>query len=189
MFPIPGAYNKKECTMKKTEVKRFDSLYSRHLKLLKIQGKSDSTIDAYSSAVRRLRDHFDRLGLQFFWQFVLKKEWQWIDIVKSPKVKSIPDILTPTEIERLVNATQKMCMWQSCCYLSFLAVAFSAFSFRCYAVNAVAFNAFRFAFFYFNAVDQADRPLTHNAAIHGHILSASEKNVLVKLYCYTGAFL
>jgi hypothetical protein len=25
--------------MKKTEVKRFDSLYSRHLKLLKIQGK------------------------------------------------------------------------------------------------------------------------------------------------------
>ena len=60
--------------MKKTEVKRFDSLYSRHLKLLKIQGKSDSTIDAYSRTVRRLRDHFDRLGIQFFWQFVLKKE-------------------------------------------------------------------------------------------------------------------
>lgn len=47
--------------MKKTEVKRFDSLYSRHLKLLKIQGKSDSTIDAYSRAVRRVRVHFDRL--------------------------------------------------------------------------------------------------------------------------------
>ncbi len=56
--------------MKKTEVKRFDSLYSSHLKLLKIQGKSDSIIDAYSLAVRRLRDHFDRLGLQFFWKFV-----------------------------------------------------------------------------------------------------------------------
>lgn len=48
--------------MKKTEVKRFDSLYSSHLKLLKIQGKSDSTIDAYSLAVRRLRDHLAVLG-------------------------------------------------------------------------------------------------------------------------------
>lgn len=46
--------------MKKTEVKQFDTLYSRHLNLLKLQGKSDSTIDAYCRAVRRVRDHFDR---------------------------------------------------------------------------------------------------------------------------------
>lgn len=47
--------------MKKTEVKRFTTLYERHLKLLKLklQGKSESTINAYSRAVRRITDHFD----------------------------------------------------------------------------------------------------------------------------------
>jgi len=39
---------------------------------------------------------------------VLKKDWQWIDIVKPPKVKTIPDILTPSEIERLLAATRKL---------------------------------------------------------------------------------
>jgi hypothetical protein len=34
--------------MKQAEVKRFDSLYAHHLKLLKLQGKSEKTIDAYS---------------------------------------------------------------------------------------------------------------------------------------------
>jgi len=124
--------------MKPAEVKRFDTLYQRHLKILELQGKAEKTIDAYSRAIRRVRDHFDRtpekltkedlqnyfsdlveshswstvkidrLGLQFFWKFVLKKEWKWVDIVKPPQVKSIPDILTPTEIERLVNATKKL---------------------------------------------------------------------------------
>jgi hypothetical protein len=36
--------------MKSSEVKRFAALYERHLKLLKLQGKSKSTIDAYSRA-------------------------------------------------------------------------------------------------------------------------------------------
>ena len=124
--------------MKKAEVKRFAALYERHLKLLKLQGKSDSTIDAYSRAVRRIKNHFDccpdkltkeqlenyfgdlveshswstvkidRLGLMFFWKHVLELDWQWLDIVKPPKVKSIPDILTPNEIERLIRATKKM---------------------------------------------------------------------------------
>jgi hypothetical protein len=52
---MPDTYNKKEYTMKSSEVKRFADLYERHLKLLKLQGKS--TIDAYSRAVRRIRDH------------------------------------------------------------------------------------------------------------------------------------
>lgn len=124
--------------MKKSEVKRFTALYERHLKLLKLQGKSKSTIDAYSRAVRRIRDHYDccpdkltkeqlenyfgdlveshswstvkidRLGLMFFWKHVLELDWQWLNIVKPPKVKSIPDILTPTEVERLICATKKM---------------------------------------------------------------------------------
>jgi integrase len=137
-YPIPGAYNEKEYTMKPTEVKRFESLYMRHLKLLKLQGKSKATIDAYSRAVRRVSSHFDcspdgltqdqledyflqlveshswstvkldRCGLQFFWKHVLKIEWQWLNIVKPPNVRTIPDILTPAEIERLIEATKKL---------------------------------------------------------------------------------
>ena len=37
--------------MKPTEVSRFKKLYQRHLRLLKLQGKSQKTIDAYSRAV------------------------------------------------------------------------------------------------------------------------------------------
>lgn len=124
--------------MKSSEVKRFAALYERHLKLLKLQGKSESTINAYSRAVRRIKGHYDccpdkltkkqledyfgdlieshswstvkldRLGLMFFWKHVLELDWQWLDMVKPPKVKTIPDILTPTEIERLICATKKM---------------------------------------------------------------------------------
>ena len=112
--------------MKPTEVNRFNELYQRHLRLLKLQGKSQKTIDAYSRAVRRVSDHFDccpdqltpeqletyfgelveyhswstvkidRNGLQFFWRHVLKRDWQWINIIKPPKIHTIPDILTPT---------------------------------------------------------------------------------------------
>ncbi len=50
----------------------------------------------------------DRLGLQFFWKFVLKRDWQWINIIKPPKVRTIPNILTPSEIERLIGKTRKL---------------------------------------------------------------------------------
>ena len=45
--------------MNKKETKRFNELYERHLRLLKLQGKSQSTIDAYSRAVRRIKNHYD----------------------------------------------------------------------------------------------------------------------------------
>lgn len=124
--------------MNKTEVNRFKKLYERHLRLLKLQGKSKKTIDAYSRAVRRVSGHFDccpdkltveqlevyfeglvnshswstvkldRLGLQFFWKHVLKKDWQWIDIIKPPKVHTMPDILSPAEVEKLIGATRHL---------------------------------------------------------------------------------
>ena len=124
--------------MKKAEQNRFDKLYERHLHSLKLQGKSQKTIEAYSRAVRRITEHFDccpdkltieqreqyfsdlvkshswstvkidRVGLQFFWKHVLKKDWQWLNIVKAPKVKSLPDILTVTEIEQMIAATSKL---------------------------------------------------------------------------------
>ena len=45
--------------MKQEEVNRFNTLYQRHQRLLKLQGKSQKTIDAYSRSVRRIRGHFD----------------------------------------------------------------------------------------------------------------------------------
>jgi integrase/recombinase XerD len=45
--------------MNPTEVNRFNELYQRHLRLLKLQGKSQKTIDAYARAVRRVSEHFD----------------------------------------------------------------------------------------------------------------------------------
>jgi len=124
--------------MNQTEVNRFKKLYQRHLRSLKLQGKSQKTIDAYSRAVRRISEHFDccpdqltteqleiyfgelvdshswstvkvdRNGLQFFWKHVLKLDWQWLNIIKPPKIHTIPDILTPVEIEQLIGKTRKL---------------------------------------------------------------------------------
>ena len=124
--------------MNQAETNRFNELYQRHLRLLKLQGKSQKTIEAYSRAVRRISEHFDccpdqltleqreeyfsklveshswstvkidRNGLQFFWKHVLKRDWQWIKIIKAPKVHSLPDILTVAEIEQLIGATCKL---------------------------------------------------------------------------------
>ncbi len=124
--------------MNQAETNRFNELYQRHLRLLKLQGKSQKTIDAYGRAVRRITEWFDccpneltleqreqyfsdlvkshswstvkidRNGLQFFWKHVLKQDWQWVNIVKAPKVHSLPDILTVTEIEQLIGATRKL---------------------------------------------------------------------------------
>jgi integrase len=124
--------------MDASEQSRFDEQYQRHLRLLKLQGKSDKTIDVYARAVRRVSDHFDccpdrlspeqlevyfgqlvdshswstvkvdRNGLQFFWKHVLKLDWQWINIIKPPRIQTIPDILTPTEVVKLIGATRKL---------------------------------------------------------------------------------
>jgi hypothetical protein len=37
--------------MNQAETKRFDDFYQRHLRLLKLQGKAEKTIDAYARAV------------------------------------------------------------------------------------------------------------------------------------------
>jgi len=124
--------------MNQAEMNRFNELYQSHLRLLKLQGKSQKTIDAYSRAVRRISEHFDccpdqltleqreeyfsklieshswstvkidRNGLQFFWKHVLKRDWQWIKMIKVPKVHSLPDILTVAEVEQLIGATRKL---------------------------------------------------------------------------------
>jgi site-specific recombinase XerD len=121
-----------------TEQARYEELYTRHLRALKLQGKRDKTIDSYARAVRRVSSHFDccpdqltieqlegyfsdlvdshswstvkidRNGLQFFWKYVLKTDWQWLNIIKVPKVQTLPDILTLNEVERLILATHQL---------------------------------------------------------------------------------
>jgi integrase/recombinase XerD len=124
--------------MNKAQQTRFDSLYQQHLSALRRQGKADSTIEAYARAVRRiteffdicpdrlteqhLKDYFDSLvrshswstvkidrnGLQFFYKQVLNKKWVWVDIVKPPIKKVLPDILSIEEVERMINKAREL---------------------------------------------------------------------------------
>lgn len=123
--------------MKPSDQSRFDSLYQDHLTVLRLQGLAPATIDAYSRALRRvsaffdccpdqldqrqLRDYFsslsqshswssvklDRNGLQFFYRHILNKPWQWVEIVKPPKVRTLPDILSVSEVAKVINSTRE----------------------------------------------------------------------------------
>jgi site-specific recombinase XerD len=50
----------------------------------------------------------DRNGLQFFWKHVLERDWEWVNMVKAPKVRSLPDVLTTAEVEQSIGATRKL---------------------------------------------------------------------------------
>ncbi|MBE0389214.1 tyrosine-type recombinase/integrase [Pseudoalteromonas luteoviolacea] len=124
--------------MNSSEQLRFNYLYQQHLTNLTLQGKRPATIDAYSRAVRRIAAFFDccpdnlttqdlkvyfaqliashswstvkldRNGLQFFYRHVLNKEWQWLDIVKPPQSKTLPNILTVPEVAAVINHTRQL---------------------------------------------------------------------------------
>ncbi|CAG22743.1 tyrosine-type recombinase/integrase [Photobacterium profundum] len=123
--------------MKPTELERYNHLYEQHLTNLTLQGKRPATIDAYSRAVRRISQFFDRCpdamttadlkqyfasliqthswstvkldrnGLQFFYRHTLEKEWQWLDIVKPPQSKKLPDIITAQQVALLISMTKQ----------------------------------------------------------------------------------
>ena len=135
--------------MNKAQQKKFDSLYQQHVSALHRMGKAKTTIDVYSRAVRRITEYFDRCpdrlsqdqlkdyfgslvkthswstvkvdrnGLQFFYKHVLNKDWKWVEIVKPPQTKVLPDILTLKEIERVINHTRELR------YQTFILVSFS----------------------------------------------------------------
>lgn len=124
--------------MKPDEQKRFEDLYDRHVRALLLWGYAQRTIDAYSRAVRRVRDFFDcvpdrlsveqlevyfaslveshswatvkvdRNGLQFFWKHILERDWSWVEIIRPPKVRTLPDILSVPEVERLIASARKL---------------------------------------------------------------------------------
>jgi site-specific recombinase XerD len=124
--------------MNPTEQARFKPLYLAMQRALTLQGKRPKTIDAYSRAIRRVSDYFDRCpdnltadelkdyfaslvishswstvkldrnGIQFFYRHVLDRPWDWVKIVKPPKVRSLPDILTRAETLEVINITHKL---------------------------------------------------------------------------------
>jgi len=124
--------------MNTEEQARFHPLYERMQRALKLQGKAKATKDAYSRAVRRTAEYFDRCpddlsaeelrayfadlleahswstikldrcGLQFFYRHVLDRPWDWVDIVKPPRVQRLPDVLTREQTQRLLGSVYKL---------------------------------------------------------------------------------
>lgn len=135
--------------MNKAQQAKFNSLYEQHVNALHRQGKAERTIDSYARAIRRITAFFDqcpdrlseaqlktyftslvkshswstvkidRNGLQFFYQQVLNKKWVWVDIVKPPQKKVLPDILSVKEVERVINGARELR------YQTFILVAYS----------------------------------------------------------------
>ncbi len=50
----------------------------------------------------------DLYGLKFFYQHVLHKPWEHIELIKPPRAKKIPDIITTQEAADLFRATNKL---------------------------------------------------------------------------------
>ena len=116
-----------------SEDAKFKVQYEKHLRALKLQGMSESTIDLYSRSLRRVFAYFNRApdkllvaefeqyfsdlvdthswsmvkidcsALQFYWKHVLKRKWRFINIVKPPQARKIPDILTISEVSNLLS--------------------------------------------------------------------------------------
>lgn len=113
----------------------FKRNYKKHLQHLKLKGLRPKTIEAYSRAIRRIGEYFDNeiddlseqqltdfftdllsshswstvkldlYGLKFFYQHVLNKPWKQVDLIKPPRTRRLPDVVTVEEAARLFNAT------------------------------------------------------------------------------------
>jgi len=124
--------------MKVSNNAQFNQYYSRHLKHLKLKGLQPKTVCAYARAIRRLGDSFDHCidqlsqdqlldyfsarleqtswstvkldlyGVKFFYLHVLQRDWLDIPVIKPPKRKRIPDIITASEAQLLFMATRKL---------------------------------------------------------------------------------
>ena len=117
--------------VEKVELK-INSKYERLARALKLQGMAESTTKCYLRGFRRVCEYFNRLpdyllvsefeqyfadlidthswstvkidlgGLVFYWKYVLKRKWKHVEIVRPPKVKKIPDILTISEVSQVL---------------------------------------------------------------------------------------
>lgn len=124
--------------MDANEHARFQSLYQRYLTELTLRGKSPKTIDMYARCLRQVGDFFDtspdqlstdqlsqyfmhlvehrswslvkiaRNALQSFFDYVLNRPWEYVPIVKPPKVQTLQDVLSLDEVGRLISHTRKL---------------------------------------------------------------------------------
>lgn len=124
--------------MKTSNKQQFNHYYDLHCKHLQLKGLQPKTIDAYSRAIRRIGDYFDYsiddlstnqlldyfhtllnklswsavkldlYGLKFFYIHVLNKTWTDLALIKPPKTKRIPDILSVEEFQKLLITTNKL---------------------------------------------------------------------------------
>jgi len=116
----------------------FKLNYQTHLQHLKLKGLQPKTLDAYSRAIRRIGQYFDYqinalsedqlthyfsdllsthswstvkldlYGLKFFYQHVLHQPWVSIDLIRPPRSKRLPDIVTVDEAAAIFIATNKL---------------------------------------------------------------------------------
>ena len=123
--------------MNKIKNPAFLPLYEQFRREIKLAGKQPKTIDSYARSLKRLLNYFDchpselseedlklyfadllsshswgtvrvdRWGLRLFWERVLKKQWHWPGIVQPPRIKTLPDILTVEEVDRVIGAIDK----------------------------------------------------------------------------------
>lgn len=123
--------------MNHVEQQRFEDHHARLQRALRLQGKAKKTRQAYERAHRRaveiigrpadtftaedLKQYFDQLltthswstirldrcGLQFLFKHVLDKQWVWIEIVKPPKDKRLPDVLSKPELVKVLGHVRK----------------------------------------------------------------------------------
>lgn len=117
---------------------QFNHYYQLHCKHLRVKGLQPKTIDAYARAIRRIGGYFDwsidnlnqnqlldyfhsllethswsavkldLYGLKFFYCHVLDKRWRHLQLIKPPRTKRIPDIVSVDEIQQLFIATHKL---------------------------------------------------------------------------------
>jgi site-specific recombinase XerD len=131
--------------MKQEEQVLFEHYYKQHQQALLLQGLSKNTIDSYSRAVRRIAHYFDRcphdlaiselkeyfaqlvqshswstvkidrVGLMFFYEHVLEKEWNWVKIVKPPQFQTLPQVLSIAEVQKILSCVRKP-VYQTCLF-------------------------------------------------------------------------
>jgi len=124
--------------MTTSSVDEFKLNYQSLKKHLKLKGLQPKTIEAYSRSIRRVGRYFDHnmtslsekqlldyfsdllnthswstvkldlYGLTFYYRHVLRKPWTNIDLIKPPRVKRLPDIVTTEEAAALFMATRKI---------------------------------------------------------------------------------
>lgn len=115
---------------------KFNQEYETLLKHLRLKGLRPKTVAAYSRAIRRIGAYFDyRIGdlseqqlmdyflcildshswstvkldlhgLKFFYRHVLRKPWTPLDLVKPPKSRRLPDVVTIEEAAKLFATTR-----------------------------------------------------------------------------------